>query len=62
MPFYINLQESYYMGYTALMLHTNFGTKEVMEWLLTRQPTADANIRNRDGKTAIKIATEDKLQ
>ena len=59
MPADINVRDSLFSNdYTALMFQAvdDDGTKEAMEWLLTRQPPADVNLRNKEGKTALMYA------
>ena len=49
----INTQSDIYSDNTALIIQADIGTKEAMEWLLTRDPGANPNLQNRSGETAL---------
>ena len=62
MPPDINVQDNVWGNCTALIYQTDYGTKEAMEWLLTRQPPADVNIRDNKGYTTLMYLVDSKLK
>ncbi len=57
---HVNVQDTTYFNYTALIYQAIYGTEEGMEWLLTRDPPANPDIKDIEfGYTALIYAVMD---
>ncbi len=53
---HVNVQDTTFINWTAIIYQARYGTEEGMEWLLTRDPPANPDIKNIYGDTALMLA------